>query len=663
MSGIVAVITSGEGRGTGRRGLGLIKHDDTWNTVEKQAGDTWLGATGRGDGCQAASLEDGDLTAIFCGRLSNQHVLARELGLSSPDPARTVVAAYARWELRGLDRLEGAFAYVLVHKSRSLVVAGADPAGVFRQHVVSLGDDVLIATEAKAFLAHPRFRPALDPLAAGELLTFGYLLHGRSLFRGVRATAHGCRVEVRDRRPRVVRSWDIRDDLGRGAWGAPYRARLHDAALELIGEGFSQGDERLPVLLPLTGGLDSRLLAAAAPRDAHVTAVTFGTPTEPDAVLGARVAEARGWPRQLEPLDPDHVRREAAATVWASEGRLNPVANLTGSLMRRLPGHDAFVSGVAGEVGRHVWKARMLMVDWPLLHADDAAFERRFRAYLKEASVEPSGLRRVAGPGLRRGLDAADEELDRAFAHTRGLEPVDRVDLFIAMQRIREFTQPGLSFAELWVDVKAPFLSRRWLAAVLSGSPAERCDDLVRLRLIRGLDPAVARVPWALTRLPLDASIPLVAAFRGASLAAHRLAERRRDGADEDPETSRSGDAAPSALAAASARMLLSAKRRVYRHGDRRNEWLRREGNDYLRRTLLAPQQGDEPLLDERATAELIRAHLAGADHALVLGQLLNLRLWERLFVEQDTALRERAHRRLGGDDEAASGASLLAAA
>ena len=168
--------------------------------------------------------------------------------------------------------------------------------------------------------------------------------------------------------------------------------------------------------------------------------MTFGNASEPDAVLGSAIAEARGWRHHVEPLDHDYVRRHAAATVWVSEGRLNPVGNITGFLMPRLAGHDGFLSGVGGEVGRHNWKATALWQDWELLEAGDAAFERRLGSYLAESSLTAAELRRDAGAGLRHGLQAAADDLARVFAYTRGLEPVDRVDLYIAMHRIREFS-------------------------------------------------------------------------------------------------------------------------------------------------------------------------------------------------------------------------------
>ena len=379
MSGIVATITDGDGRDIGRRALDLIRHDDAWTETEAEAAGVWAGGTGPAGSCEAARAEDGSGTlVVVCGRLTGRDQVGREHGAEPVHPASALLRAYSQGGLATLARLEGAFAFVLVDERDGLVTAGTDPSGIFRQHVVRLGGDVLVSTEAKAFAAHPRFRTALDPLAGAELLTFGYLLEGRSLFKDVQATAHGCWVEVRHGIPKMVRHWDFRQEFGKGRSGQSYLTQLGEAARQAVAVGFggNLGDD---VLLPLTGGLDSRLVAAAAPPGSYPTALTFGTPSEPDVVLSSRLAAARGWRHRLEPLRRDYVREEAAATVWVSEGRLNPVGNLTGFLMRRLTGHRAFLSGVGGEVGRHNWKARMLWPDWPLLEAGDAAFEQRLR--------------------------------------------------------------------------------------------------------------------------------------------------------------------------------------------------------------------------------------------------------------------------------------------
>ena len=199
------------------------------------------------------------------------------------------------------------------------------------------------------------------------------------------------------------------------------------------------------------------------------------------------------------------------------------------------------------------------------------------------------------------------------------------------------------------MDVLAPLLTRRWLSAVLSGAPQQRRDDIVRLRVTRALDPAVAAVPWALTRLPLGASLVAVASLRAASLGAYRLAHVRRPSAPpgDAPGAAPAGDGAAGAAGGAARRLARAGKRRMYSHSERRDDWLRAESAAFLQATLLAEPVGDV-LLEPGATARLLRAHLAGADHSMLLGQLLNLRLWQRLFEEQDAALRYQVRRGLG---------------
>jgi hypothetical protein len=73
-----------------------------------------------------------------------------------------------------------------------------------------------------------------------------------------------------------------------------------------------------------SGGLDLCMLAAALPPGAEVSAMTFGSQSDSDCVLAARIARLRGVTRSLIPFDPSRVSRFAAETAWLLEGRLTP---------------------------------------------------------------------------------------------------------------------------------------------------------------------------------------------------------------------------------------------------------------------------------------------------------------------------------------------------
>ncbi len=333
-------------------------------------------------------------------------------------------------------------------------------------------------------------------------MCFGQPLGGRPLFAGVRGLPHGAHFDV------TPTAGSVDPALGRARASPP---SLHGAAYltvsrrsirELAAEAY---DDR-GVLLPLTGGLDSRLFAAAH-RATQERALTFGSPDDHDCALAARVAAARGLPHRVSPLDPAYVATYGPETVWLLEGRLSPVGNITGSLMDRLRPATAFISGAGAAAGRHFWRSRMLVPDWAWDHADDREFERLFTSRVMQFGLPWDSIPDLLVDGEE--LRAAAVRRGRILASTRGRHAVDRQDLYVVQEGER-FGQTGLMIADLWVQVRAPLLTRRWVEAMLAGAPAERIDDLARLRLITRLDARVAAVPWSLTHLSLPVSARLV---------------------------------------------------------------------------------------------------------------------------------------------------------
>ena len=632
MSGLVAIVSRDPAqRARGEAALATLDHVVGYELEHAEADGAWLGVCGHPRSVSLAQPADAGgehlaaaVTVIFAGDLLNRRRLARELGVAeSSSPAAVAAAASVRWGAGLFDRLEGAFALVVHDATSGLTLAGSDPCCVAPLYAFRVGNDVLVASEAKAFMAHPRFRARLDRQALGELLSFGQALSGRPLFAGVMGLPHGAHFEIAARSLKVVRHWDARDRTAPTLRGSAYVDRLQAVVDEVTSEAFSDDG----VALPLTGGLDSRLFAAGAPLDRGVLAVTFGAPTDHDCALAARVAAARGLPHRILPLDPGYVARFAAETVWLAEGRLNPVGNITGSLMDLLRPACAFVSGAGAAAGRHFGRSRMLVPDWAWDHAGDVDFERFFATRVKQYGLPWERIPHLVRGGAELRESAVQGRL-RILAATRGLPAVDRQDLYTVQERER-FGQTGLALADIWVPVRAPMLTRRWIEAMLDGVPAERIDDRARLRLVARLDRRVAAVPWSLTRLPLPASARLVEALRVAGAVSRRRLKTSQgvsgpqDGAVLAPSGSGGG-------------VMSRLQHRLYRHGDSRDEWLRGPSRSLAEDVLLSPRVADHGIFDPGTVRGLVAEHMAGGALGAALGIILQVELWQRFFEDGD---------------------------
>jgi hypothetical protein len=643
MSGLIAVLSrDAETVARGRAGLGYLRHLGAATEGECRAESFWAAACGRPGSWSIAGAdapgETGpaqDVTrplAVVCGDILNRGAIAGELSLAGPQSdAEMVAAAYGRWGAGLFDRLEGAFALVVLDGARGLAIAGGDPDAVMQVYTVRIGDDLLFATEAKAFLGDERFSVTVDEQALANLVVLGHDFGGRTLFSGARGLPHGCHYEIEGGDCRVVRHWDVTRSLGEDLRGDVYLERMDVAIRELAGYALD-GDD---VLFPITGGVDSRMIASAAPADARPLCFTFGDGTDPDSLRGGQIAAARGFEHHLFALEPDYIRDFAEGTVWLTEGRLNPDENITGGLMAGMDAHCCFISGIGGDLGRRYYKNRLLLPDWTFVGAGDREFERRFILGEPTYYGIPSAEARVIfGPRADDYAGAALADLRRELLPTRGLPAVDRLDLYSALEATPRAENPQLTAATSWLDVRAPLLTRRWIEAVLAGSADERVDDLTRLRLIRRLDPNVARIPWGLTRLPLKQSETVLQACRLVA----RLHRKAR------PE-----DEGPAFPFPRLFDVVDRAHRRVYWHGEDHEEWLRGSSGAYISGILLSERTAARGLMRREGLVRLLDDHMRGADNSHVLVQALNIELWMRLFVDRDRPAVTDSFSRPGG--------------
>ena len=565
----------------------------------------------------ARSPGDGVLVAV-AGELWTRSG-STSSAVPSEGAATVLMRAYDAWGEACFEHVDGAFVAAIWDARRDLCLAGHDAGSARQLCAVKLGDDVLIASGTRAFLADRRFRPRLDDVALAEVTTLGHVLGARSFYSGVTLLPPGCHYRAARGALEIVRDWHPVQALAPRLRGADYvehmaHAARAVAARTLVGEG---------VLLPLTAGLDSRLIAAAAPPGAHPTCYTFGAPQDADVRGAGRIAAAAGLVHRIIPLDSGYFARRAAETVWLCDGLLNPAANITGHLMRDLSSWRWFVTGVGGELGRRSYKGRMLLADVSLLCASEQEFERRFvelscrRGLPDSTLVDPDHLRAQAQQGL---LDV--------LRPTRGLAPVDRIDAFVVEQRTPHSGRPGLELASRWVDARAPLLTRQWAEAVLAGAPSERCDDLARLRLIGALSPRIARVPWAETRLPLPLSTSVVSSMR--SVARLRAHAARRPSPPDHPHQA-------SALHSLAER----AKRAVYRPGERSDEWLRTDARAWVDSFLDDARLAERGIFDAAGVRTLWRRHLDGKDLGRALGIIVGVELWCRINLDGEEAIVE----------------------
>jgi asparagine synthase (glutamine-hydrolysing) len=172
----------------------------------------------------------------------------------------------ALYEIEGLERmlerLNGMFAIVIADTRRGVVHLLRDRIGIKPLYWTQCGTTVLFASEAKAFLAHPKFHAEIDPAQVDEQLAFRYVAGEASLLKGVRLVQPGHRLTITPDGLTEARYWSIPDcpdklDLSREVV-VDELGRLLDRSVEL------QLRSDVNVGCQLSGGIDSSLVAVLA---------------------------------------------------------------------------------------------------------------------------------------------------------------------------------------------------------------------------------------------------------------------------------------------------------------------------------------------------------------------------------------------------------------
>lgn len=271
---------------------------------------TWTGEAG---GCAAALIvhdrpdspsglatsRDGCIAVAVDAHVHGRDELASALGIdrvAACSDADLVLAGYQRWGRHVVERLNGAFAFVVVDVGRQQVVVARDHVGM-RYVAVHQGPDlVAFASTALALTGFPGVGHEIDVDRAAEVIVLGYGTT-RTFVAGVSSLRPGTEVQF-DTTGRSERRWWLPDgvavrDLGSlEAHAERLRAALDLAVADALDRASAPG-------AMLSGGLDSTSIAAVAARllgDRRLPTYTSVPP------LGWSGPHLRGWVNDERPL-------------------------------------------------------------------------------------------------------------------------------------------------------------------------------------------------------------------------------------------------------------------------------------------------------------------------------------------------------------------------
>ena len=575
-------------------------------------------------GHQPMCNEDGSIWLVFNGEIYNYVELAADLRqrghqFRSQTDSEVILHLYEELGERCVDELNGMFAFALWDARKRLLFGARDRFGIKPFHYYLDERQFICASEMKAILEDPQIRRAPDPRGIADYLFAGAPLAGKTFYAAISELPPGHVIVVRDGQATISEYWDVHYAYRHYSPGA-VADELY-ALLDHSVEIHCRSDA--PVGCHLSGGLDSSTVVSFAAR--HLDALkTFSIRFD---VGGYYYDETRYAKLVADAVGAEYV--ELTAT-YSELARLYP------SLLWHM---DQPAAG-GGDAGFSYYTAARLAAEHVKVTLTGHGGDEIFAGY-------PAQFETAFGDA--RGFDLSSRPQNRPSAMARLLR-ASRAEGFAGIARRlarRASVTASAGPDDLWIRLhcgtapqQTPFLHPRFISALGGYTPREdylkpfRASDSRELLdrclyhdLRVYLPQLLHKEDRASMAVSIESRLPLLD---------YRIVELLATVSPDQKVPRR----IPKALLRESAARRLPAE--VVERRDKvpfappMHEWASGPLQPLIRKVVYAPQCLERGVFNPDA----IRGDHLSAQELITL---LNIELWFRIYIDQDTHWNDQA--------------------
>jgi asparagine synthase (glutamine-hydrolysing) len=268
-------------------------------------------------GHQPMTNEDDSIHVVFNGEIYNYLDLRRRLEgaghrFRSRSDTESIVHLYEDVGTDCFSQFNGMFAIGIWDRRRGQLVLGRDRLGQKPLYYALHEGRLLFGSELKCFAAIPGVLGEIDPGAIDEYLTYQYIPHPNTIWKGVYKLPPGHFAVYRDQKLTVQRYWPFDPSLevpcSESQAASELQSLLSDAVQKrLVAD--------VPVGAFLSGGIDSSLIVALAQQHRLATggepirtfSIGFPESDFDETHFAAEVAQFLGTKHQRFEVQPDAV--------------------------------------------------------------------------------------------------------------------------------------------------------------------------------------------------------------------------------------------------------------------------------------------------------------------------------------------------------------------
>lgn len=442
--------------------------------------------------------EDDRYIAVLAGRVYGENP-------EGPHPAAAeLLEAFRSRGEAALQGLNGVCAAVVYDKAKRRLAAATDRAGNARAYWWEGGGRFVLGSQYTPLLRSGAASAAIAEESLVEYLCCGCNLEDRTLYRDIRYLNGRHILRRAGNRTAVEKYWDYRLVDG------PAETSLEDYARRYFDLLCRSLRRRVAgtVTLPITGGMDARLLACAASRIAgpnQIETYTMGANWNFDVRDGRRIARTLGFPHQTLPIDPAYFRNRIAEGVERTDAAIigHTAWRMTADeyLAQRLG--RPMLSGCWGESIRVHRERTDIDFAWPL----DRLFEFHKKNHHEWMFMAEDELPRLLRPEVFQQVDGfVDSTLRRLFIGAPADHPRHKSEyMSITQWWPRRY---GRMIADYFTDscpVALAFNDTETLDFCHAMPIVIRMNNALNRWIFTNLFPRIAAIPYASTALPIHA--------------------------------------------------------------------------------------------------------------------------------------------------------------
>ena len=236
----------------------------------------------------------------YNGEIYNFKELRRELtalgySFRSSSDTEVLLSGFGQWGTGVLDFLQGMYAFAIWDAATDTLFAARDRLGIKPLYYYWDGSTIIIASELRSILRHPRVAAQVEPDAIRDFLVYGYVPDPKSIFRNIFKLPAAHLLQLSGFSLSTASYWDpvFNEDesLTESEWMHEIQSQLKESvASHLVSD--------VPIGAFLSGGVDSSAVVStmASLNGTRPTAVSIGFPghREDELHYARRVSDVLG---------------------------------------------------------------------------------------------------------------------------------------------------------------------------------------------------------------------------------------------------------------------------------------------------------------------------------------------------------------------------------